>query len=54
MSWYKCFHMGFGVTKHVFEVSDNVRLKPLSSATETSYIILILLVASLDMMLFNK
>ena len=28
--------MGLDVTKPIFEVSDNVRLKPVSSATETS------------------
>ena len=30
------FHMGLNMTKHVFWVSDKVRLKPACSATETS------------------
>ena len=29
-------NMGLDATKHVFEVSDKVRLKPICSATETS------------------
>ena len=43
--------MGLDTTKPVFGVSDNVGLKPVSSATETSQKINILLVASLDMIL---
>ena len=35
-------------------VSDIARLKPVSSATETSYKIEIWLVSSLDMILYNK
>ena len=45
--------MGLAATKPVFGVSDKGRLKPVSSATETSYKIGILLVASLDMILSN-
>ena len=41
-------HMGLDATKPVFGVSDKARLKPVSLATETSYIIEILLEASLD------
>ena len=44
---------GSDATKPVFEVSDKTRLKPVSSATETSLKIEILLVASLDMILSN-
>ena len=40
--------------KPVFGVSDNARLKPVSSATETSKIVEISLEASLDIRLFNK
>ena len=40
--------------KPVFGVSDKTRLKPVSSATETRYNSEISLVASLDMILFNK
>ena len=29
--------VGCDATKHVFGISDKVRLKPVSSATETSY-----------------
>ena len=42
------------VTKPVVWVSDKARLKPFSSATETSWNIEIMLVASLDMILSNK
>ena len=45
--------MGFVMTKSVLRVSDNMIFKPVSSATETSYKIKILLVASLDMIIFN-
>ena len=47
-------HMGRDATKPVFGVSDIARLKPVSSATETSYQIDISLVSSLDMILYNK
>ena len=40
--------------KPAFVVSDKARLKPVSSAIETSWKIEILLVASLDMILSNK
>ena len=43
--------MGLVATKHVFGVSDKARLKPVSSATETSYKTEILLAASLNMVL---
>ena len=43
--------MGLVTTKPVFGVSDKARLKPVSSATETSYNIEISLQASLDMIL---
>ena len=39
-------HMGLGARKPVFRVSDQVRLKPVCSATQTSKHIEILLVAS--------
>ena len=45
--------MGLVVTKPVFRVSDKVRLKPVSSATETSWKIGISLVASLDITFTN-
>ena len=41
-------------SKTCVRVSDKVRLKPVSSATETSKNIDILLVASLDMILSSK
>ena len=41
-------------TKPFFRVSDKARLKPLSSATESSYKLENLLVASLDVKLSNK
>ena len=44
----------FNASKPVFGVSDTVRLKPVSSATETSQKIENLLVARLDMILSNK
>ena len=47
-------NLGLGVKKPVFGISDKVRLKPVSSATQTSYEIEILPAASLDMILFNK
>ena len=43
--------MDLDATKPVFGVSDKVRLKPVSSATETSWKIEISPVASLDMIL---
>ena len=46
--------MGFVARKPIFGVSDKVRLKPVSLATETSQEIEILLVASLDMILSNE
>ena len=46
--------MGLDATKHIFEVSDKVRLKPICSATEASWKYEILLVASLDMIYSNK
>ena len=42
------------MTKPVFGVSDKARLKPVSSATQTSKKIEILPVASLDMILSKK
>ena len=42
-----------GETKPVFRVSDKARLTPVSTATETSKKIEILLVAGLDM-IFSK
>ena len=46
--------MGLVTTKPIFRVSDKVRFKPISSATETILKIEILLAASLDMILSNK
>ena len=46
--------MGHVARKPVFGVSDKVRFKPVSSATETSCKIDILLVARLDMILSKK
>ena len=46
--------MGLDARKPVFGVSDKVGLNPVSSATDTSWKIKILLVASLDMILSNK
>ena len=46
--------MGLEATKPVFRAFDKGRLKSASSATETSYNIENLLVASSDMLLFNK
>ena len=48
------YDMGLDATNPVFEVSDKARLKPVSSATETSKKIENMLVASLDMILSNK
>ena len=50
---YRC-HLGLDATKPVFGVSDKARLKPVSSATESSYKIEMLLVVSLDKVLSNK
>ena len=47
-------HMGLNVTKPVFGISNKVRLKSVSSATETSYNIEISPVASLHMILSIK
>ena len=44
-------YLGLDVTKPVFGVFHKVRLKPVSSATETSQKIEISLIASLDMIL---
>ena len=46
--------MGSGTRKPVFCVSEKVRLKPVSSATETSEKKEILLIANLDMIHSNK
>ena len=46
--------MGLDTTKPVFGVSDKARIKPVSSATETSQKIEISPVASLDMILSKK
>ena len=48
------YEMGLDVTKPVFGVSDIVRLKQVSSATETRWKIEISLEASLDMILSNQ
>ena len=47
-------HMGLVARKPVFGVSDKARIKPVSSATETSKNIKISLVASPDIILSNK
>ena len=47
-------NLGLDATKPVFGVSEKVRLKPVFSATETSWKIEISLLASLDMILSNK
>ena len=46
--------MGLVTTKSVFAVSDKVRFQPVYSVTQTSKILKISLVASLDMILSNK
>ena len=46
--------MGLDATKPVFGVSDKVRLKPVSSATEANWNIEILHEASLDIIIYNK
>ena len=46
--------MGVIATKPVFGVSNKARLKPVSSATETSWKIEILLVPSIDMIMSNE
>ena len=46
--------LGCDARKPVFRVPDKVNFKPACSATETSYKIKILLVASLNMILSNK
>ena len=48
------YKMGLDATKPVLGVSKKARLKPVSSATDTSLKIEILLVASLNMILSNK
>ena len=45
--------LGLDLTKPIFWVSDKSKLKPVSSATETSYKIESLLVAGLDMIYFQ-
>ena len=47
------YYLGLVVTKPVFQVSDKVRLKPVSLATETCKKIEILLVANSDIILSN-
>ena len=47
-------HTGLDAIKPVFGISEKVRLKPVSSVTETSYKIENWLVASLDMIPSNK
>ena len=47
-------YLGLVTRKPVFEVSDKARLKPVFSATETSWNIEISLDASLDMILSSK
>ena len=47
-------NMGLDMTKPVFRVSDKVRLKSVSSATEISYKMEISSAASLDMIISNK
>ena len=46
--------MGLIAPKPVFRVSNKTRLKPVSSATETSWKIEILLIASIDMIMSNE
>ena len=46
MDQIKWYQMGLVATKSLFGVSEKARLKPVSSATETSYKIEILPVAS--------
>ena len=53
-AYYIRLNMGLDTRKPVFRVSDKVRLKPVSSATETSDKIENLLVPILDMILSNK
>ena len=48
------YHMGLAARKPVIGVSYKARLKPVSSATGTSYKVEILLEASLDMILSNE
>ena len=50
----QCNHMGLVARKPVFGVSNKMRLKPASSATETRFRNENLLVASLDMIVSNK
>ena len=52
--WQVLLYLGINTTKPVFWVSDKARLKPVSWATETSWKIENLLVASLDMILSNR
>ena len=52
IGWY--YLLGPLATKPVFGVFDKVRLKPVSSATQTSLNIEILLEASLNMILSSK
>ena len=48
------YYLGLAATKPVFWVYNKTRLKPVSSATETSWKIEISLVASLEMILSKK
>ena len=48
------YDMGLDASKPAFGVSDKARLKPVSSATETSYKLENLLVANLDVILSIK
>ena len=48
------FYLVLVARKSVFRVSDKVRFKPACSGTGSSYKIEILLVATLDIILFNK
>ena len=54
ISWTSWNHLGLVATKPVFGVSDKARLKPACPATETSKKITILLIASLDVIVFKK
>ena len=56
MMWFyhDVTHLGLVARKSVFGVSDKARLKPVSSATETSLKIEISIMASLHMVLSKK
>ena len=49
-----CLNIGLNMTKPVLGVSNKAKLRPVSSATETSYEIENLLVANLDMIYFPR